>query len=127
VLTFCISNVVQYCYRNHHSTLVIWKCIGHQTWPCWWSCSDNAAYHSWVKICAQIIFLPCVKFMLTFTVRGVEVTQLPQRVQLGIPLEIVCRAEQRAGASVALSWRWIANGVVVNLDTNRLPPGKIHK
>jgi hypothetical protein len=65
--------------------------------------------------------------MLTFTVGGVEVTQLPQRVQLGIPLEIVCRAEQRAGPAVVLSWRWIANGVVVNLEPYRLPPGKIHK
>jgi hypothetical protein len=68
-----------------------------------------------------------MKFMLTFTVGGVEVTQLPQRVQLGIPLEIVCRAEQRAGQPVVLSWRWIANGVVVNLDHNRLPPGKMNR
>lgn len=58
---------------------------------------------------------------------GVEVnmTQLTRRVKLGNPLEIVCRAEQRAGLPVILSWRWIANGVVVDLDPNRLPPGKL--
>jgi hypothetical protein len=28
---------------------------------------------------------------------------------------------------VVLSWRWISNGAVVELDHNRLPPGKFTK
>ena len=63
--------------------------------------------------------------MLTFAGGGVNVTQLTRKVKLGNPLEIVCRAEYKAGLPVILSWRWIANGAVVNLDHNRLPPGNI--
>jgi hypothetical protein len=57
------------------------------------------------------------------------VTLLTRRVKLGNRLEIECRAEpgERAGLPVVLSWRWISNGAVVELDHNRLPPGKFTK
>jgi hypothetical protein len=68
--------------------------------------------------------------MLTFwQVEESRLTQLTRRVKLGNRLEIECRAEPRgrAGLPVVLSWRWIADGAVVELDHNLLPAGKFTK
>jgi hypothetical protein len=66
--------------------------------------------------------------MLTFSGGGGLLHSLTRRVKLGNRLEIECRSEpgEKAALPVVLSWRWISNGAVVELDHNRLPPGKSH-
>jgi hypothetical protein len=60
---------------------------------------------------------------------GVQTTQLTRRTKLGNKLELNCRVEpgERAGLPVVLPWGWISNDAVVELDHNRLPPGKFTK
>jgi hypothetical protein len=56
--------------------------------------------------------------MLTFwQVEESRLTQLTRRVKLGNQLEIECRTEpgERARLPIVLSWRWIADGAVVEL------------
>jgi hypothetical protein len=67
--------------------------------------------------------------MLTFSGGGVKVTLLNRRVKPGNKLELNCRVDpgEKAGLPVVLPRRWISNGAVVELDHNRLPPGKSTK